>query len=330
MLQLPHNEWRRVEVLASWVELSALSYDDAFVARGEVLNTLNDSALFDKSARVAQRDSSVAGTAAEMASEVWRTLARREHLVGVAWPFKLDGDTLTRKDTTRTLEGAAAYATLLLMEAAAKGWYKRISLPKADRVRTHFEFIVAASLSRSCRGRTTRFGAPFPAGWPRGFANRAKQLADYFGLSAHEEKLKVLAGPQQQDASLDGVTRIPVGDEEAGIPYLLVQCATSKNWLTNKLGEPMIALWREFISWDGPIVKVIAVPFVLREKHELYKASVYHEYAIILDRLRISAGAPDVSISGDVKTELVRWCTRMFQRLPALQAEPGRRRRKAA
>jgi len=319
MLQLPHNEWRRVEVLASWVELSALSYDNAFVARGEVLDTFNDSTLFDNPKRDVESDSSVAGTAAAMAADVWQILARRERLVGVAWPFTLDGDSLTRKDTHCTLGSTVAYTTMLLMEAAAKGWYKRLSLPKADRVRTHFEFIVAASLSRSCKGRTTRFGAPFPAGWPRGFSKRAKHLADYFGLTVEEGKLQTLAVAQQQDASLDGVARLPFGDEEAGIPYLLVQCATSKNWLTNKLGQPMVALWRQFVSWDGPILKVVAVPFVLREQHELYRASLYHEYAIILDRLRISSTAPDLSISDELKTTLVDWCTRMFQRIPVLE-----------
>lgn len=318
MLQLPDNEWRRVEVLASWIELSALSDDNAFVARGEVLDRFHDSALFDTPKREIESDSSVAGTAAAMAADVWQTLGRRGRLVGAAWPFNLDGDTLTRKETHRTLESTVAHTTMLLMEAAVKGWYKRVSLPKADRVRTHFEFIVAASLSRLCRGRTTRFGAPFPPGWPRGFARRAKHLADYFGLPVQEGKLQMLTVAQQQDASLDGVARLPFGDEEAGIPYLLVQCATSKNWLTNKLGQPMVALWREFVSWDGPVLKVVAVPFVLREQHELYKASLYHEYAIILDRLRISSAAPDLSISDELKTTLADWCTSMFGRIAVL------------
>lgn len=320
MIRLPDNNWRQAEVLASWVELSALRADNGFVPRGNVLNALTDSNLFEERGNQRKNDSTSEGSAAATASEIWKTLHRRQRLMGAAWPYQLTEESLTRRAGYKTLPEMAAYTTMLLIEAAAQGWYKTLTLTKSDIARTHFEMIVASSLSRVCGGRTSRFGAPFPKGWPKGFAKRVKYLAGLFGLSASEEKLGILATPQQQDGSLDVVVRWKIGDEEAASAYLFVQCATGKGWVTDKRGEPMMALWNEFVSWDGPYFKVIAVPFVVRDKHELQRASIMHERAIILDRFRIASGEPDKIIEAEFRNVLVAWCQQKFLVLPSQAA----------
>jgi hypothetical protein len=322
MIPLPDNEWRRIEVLASWVELSALAEDDGFVPRGHVLNCFNDSSLFvDKKAASADAsDSSTEGTAAATVADIWRTLRRRQQLVANLWPFDLAEDSLTRREGCKKLPEVVAYTTMLLIEAAASGWYKSLKIAKSDRVRAHFETIVACSLARVCGGRATRFGAPFPSDWPKKFPARVKYLADGFGVRAVAEELRKLASKAQQDGSLDVVVRWKIGDEDAASPYLLVQCATGKTWKKTKLGEPKMTLWGKFVSWNGPCFRVIAVPFVVRGENELYGASVAHEWAIILDRLRIATGEPDKGIDAELRKVLVDWCKRMLVALPAKAA----------
>ncbi len=317
MLLPPDNYWGKTEVLASWVELCALVEDDSFVPRGHVLDMLSDSNLF---ADGAGADSTSDTSSAAATAEIWRTLQRRQRLMGGSWPYVLTDESLTRREGCRKLGEVVSYATMLLIEAAAKGWFRSLTMTKNDEVRTHFEGIVATSLGRLCGGQASRFGAPFPSEWPKGFSRRVKHLASVFGLVSNDVESAKLTSPKQQDGSLDVVARWRIGDEEAASAYLLVQCATAKAWRREKLGEPKMAMWSKLVSWDGPTLRVLAVPFSIRGKDELYGASVDYEWALILDRFRIACGEPDKSIDSDLRAELVAWCRRKFAALPAQAA----------
>ena len=311
MLRLPDSDWAQTEVLATWVELCALVEDDGFAPRGHVFDTLKDSNLFEDGAA----DSTTETSASAKTAEIWWVLRRRERLMGESWPYVLAEESLTRRDGCQKFEQVASYATMLLIEAAAKGWFRALTIEKNDKVRTLFEGIVAASLGRLCGGQASRFGAPFPSEWPKGFPRRVEHLAGIFGLSSKDEEVAKLTSPKQQDGSLDIVARWKIGDEEAASAYLLVQCATARRWQSEKLGEPKMSTWRELVRWNGPTYKVLAVPFSVRGKDELYRASADHEWAIILDRFRIACGEPDKLIDGELRAELVAWCRGKFAAL---------------
>ena len=74
-------------------------------------------------------------------------------------------------------------------------------------------------------------------------------------------------------------------------------------------------LWRKYIAWNGPTYKALAIPFTLRGKGELERASVVHGNAVVFDRLRISAGAPDREIDEALRKNLVKWCLAKFAKL---------------
>jgi hypothetical protein len=313
MLRLPDSHWGQTEVLANWVELCALVEDDGFVARGQVLDTLVDSNLFGNGGT----DSTNESSASAKTADIWWTLQRRQRLLDSSWPYVLTDESLMRRDGYRKLEEVASYATMLLIEASAMGWFRNLTMKKNDAVRTLFEGIVTSSLGRLCGGQASRFGAPFPAAWPKGFSARVKHLAGIFGLSSNDDEVTKLTSPKQQDGSLDIVARWRIGDEDAASAYLLVQCATAKKWRREKLGEPKMAMWGKLVSWNGPAFRVIAVPFSVRGKGELYSASVDYEWAIILDRFRIACGDPDKAIDAGLRAALVVWCRRKFAALPA-------------
>lgn len=319
MLPLPESDWSNPEVLASWMELTVLAEDDGVALRGDALEALRDSQLFADASitRGDERDSSTEDSAASALHETWQVLRRREELLEDAWPLRLTDNTLSRAPGKTTLRPVAAYATILLLEAASSKWYSSIAIEPGDPVREWFEHITVASVGRLIGGRTERFGAPFPRGWPNSFSGRVKQLAGLFGVEAREADVKRLATPDQQDDALDAVARSRLGDEEPGTPYLLVQCATGANWKTDKSGEPRMALWRKYIAWNGPTYKAIAIPFCLRGKGELERASASHGDAVVFDRLRISAGAPDQEIDDVIRKKLVKWCSAKFAKLTA-------------
>lgn len=335
MLPIPQNDWRGAEVLASWIELSALATDGGFVARGTVLDSFKDSGLFDTDSlpHGAASDSATPGTAHAMVADIWLVLDRRSHVVGSAWPFDLTSDKLTRKDGCRVIADVAAYTAMLLIDAAGSGWYEQLTLDSGDPGRTHFESIVEASMRRLSGGRTSRFGAPFPADWPKDFPGRVKRLAEQFGIKAREGDITDFASEAQQDGSLDVVSRLRLGDEEGGSAYILVQCATGEKWLSNKKGEPMMSLWRNFIQWDGPQFRAVAVPYSLREQKALAKASLRHDCAIILDRLRLACGEPDKGLDAPFRATLAKWCVEKLSKCTKKNAAartPSRRKAKRA
>lgn len=313
MLQLPNNDWSKPEVLASWVELNALAHDGAIVLRGEMLATLRDSGLFeDVSAHGEAPDSSSPDSSAAAFADAWRALQRRGHLLGDKWPLSLSKDTLTRRQGREKLESVAAYAAMLLIEAASSKWYPGLKIESGDKVRELFEHIVVASVSKMLGGLTRRFGAPFPADWPRGFVERVKHLCELFEVEAREYDLGQYSSPDQLDDSLDVLGRWKLLDEEEGTPYLLFQCTTGEDWLTDKAGQPCMALWGKYVSWNGPQYKALAIPFTLRERGQLQNASIRHEHAFVFDRLRLAFGMPDDQLEQCHRDELVAWCKSKF------------------
>ena len=221
-----------------------------------------------------------------------------------------------------TLDSNAAYSAMLLIEAASSKWFgDEIKIGGEEKIRIWFEHIAAASIKQLVKGTTVRFGSPFPKGWPSGFPNRVEKMASEFGITHRAAEIDAYASTNQQDDSLDIVSRWRLVDEEPSSPYLLVQCATGANWKAAKVAEPNMDLWRRYISWNGPIYKALAIPFALRGPGELKQISIRHHDTIVFDRIRLAAGRPDQLIEASLRRHLVRWCREKFN----LLTNPGKR-----
>jgi hypothetical protein len=340
ILPLPENNYTRSQVIASWLELTALSEDDGAALRGDALESMRDSSLFPDTSedQGKESDSSDPNSSAGVLAQAWTVLRSRERALGPSWPFLLSEESLTRRPNRQQLEQVSAYASMLLIEAASLKWYARLAIQPGDDIRVWFEEIAVVCMRKLSNGLTMRFGAPFPAGWPRTFAERVKFLANCFELDVREPEIEKFASSEQQDDSLDIVSRLCINDEFEGVPYMLVQCATGANWSTHKPAQPNIPLWDKYISWNGPRLKTLAIPFSLREKGELADASVRHLDALILDRQRLSGSSPDDHIDGELRIKLTAWCRNSFQKFTNLpdsrveSAKPvaGRRRKTAS
>lgn len=329
MLPLPESDYTRSQVIASWLELAALADDDGAAYRGDALESMRDSQLFADSSAADDRkegDSSDPHSAAGNLAQAWAVLRSRERDLGSNWPFCLSDDALTRRPGRKQLDQVCAYAAMLLIEAASLKWYLGLAIKAGDPIRHWFEEIAVACMRRFSNGVTVRFGAPFPSSWPPSFKERVKHLANLFELDARDSEIVRYSSTAQQDDSLDIVTRLRVSDELEGVPYLLVQCATGANWSTHKPAQPTIELWDKYISWNGPRLKALAVPFSLREKGELASASVRHLDALVLDRQRLAGALPDDLIEDGLRQNLTQWCKAKFdtfRKPPAALAVPA-------
>lgn len=334
MLPLPESDYTRPQVIASWLELSGLADDDGAAFRGDALESMRDSQLFADSPSAddgKETDSSDPHSAAGLLTQAWTILRARERGLGAGWPFTLSEDALTRRNGRTELTQVAAYAAMLLIEAGSLKWYARLAIPAGDPIRHWFEEIAVASMRYLASGMTVRFGAPFPAAWPDSFRERVKYLANMFELDARDSEIDRHSSPNQQDDSLDIVARLRVSDELEAVPYLLIQCATGANWSTHKAGQPTMTLWDKYISWNGPRLKALAVPFSLRDKGELADASVRHLDALVLDRQRLAGAVPDDLIDQDLRKNLTEWCKGKFGTFlkQSTSARPVRVKRKS-
>jgi hypothetical protein len=334
MLPLPEKNWSKPHVLASWLELCALARDYGAAYRGSALEMLRDSQLFAdaSSVRGSARDSTSPDSAAGTLEQAWRVLRSRERSLGAAWPLRLTADSLLRRQDRATLSRVAAYTTMLLIEACSLRWYDGLAIQPGDEVRELFEHIAVAAIRRYTDGQISRFGAPFSSDWPPTFPARVKHLASMFGVRANDEDIQKLSGPKQQDDSLDIVARLKFIDEASGLPYLLVQCATGEKWASDKPGQPTMTLWERYITWDGPRLKALAIPFALRDVGELENASVRHFNAVVFDRIRLAGALPDNFIEPALRKRLARWCAAKFavfrrKKQARRRSERGRRLR---
>lgn len=314
MLPIPEQYYTSSEVLASWVELCALADDDGFCVRGAATESLRDSTLFDEKSR-----DDVDTPVVELMNGVWRVLRARQSILTTSWPFEITDDRLTRRGGRNTLDTAAAYTALLLIEAASSKWYASIAIQSGDDIRAWFEHIATASIGALLGGRTIRFGAPFPPDWPTTFAGQVERMAGTFDYKHKAEEIERLSVAEQKDDCLDVVSRWKLGDEAPSSACVLVQCATGANWSSTKTGQPAVEKWKKYVDWRGPIFKGIAVPFALREPNALERASFSHNGAIVFDRIRLCAGNPDALISSDLRTQLTGWCRARFELLSSRQ-----------
>ncbi|MFO0898973.1 MAG: hypothetical protein U0836_16235 [Pirellulales bacterium] len=306
MLDLPKTD--DPEAFATWVELSAIAAENGRVTWGTVSEAFRDSGLFDAG-------SSDEDTAENATGTTWKVLDQRNQMLGTTWPFELTDVALIVRTSKATLESCAAYTAMMLIEAAGGKWYSTLRIEPGDPVRTWFEHITEASLSRILSGTTIRFGAPYPAGCPAEFPARVTFLAGRFGLHAREEEIDEHTSDQQKDDTVDVVARWRIGNEEPGSLFLLVQCATGAGWQADKIGVPRGDLWTDYVAWNGPLVTALAVPFVVSEKRVLLRAG---KRRLFLDRLRLSVGSPDDLLASSMRKPIADWCRNKLALIPRL------------
>jgi hypothetical protein len=314
MLPLPESDATEPTTLAAWLELSLLAVEDSQVSFGAVAEELRDSNLLhvdEKSDDLHERQTA----AEELATNVWSVLEERQRLLGPSSPFIIQRRVIRRRESRKRLEDVAAYVTMLLIEAAGKGWYPKIELKKSDEMRTDFEIVAAAALFGLGNTQVERLGVPYPGMAIKRFRRRVKALVAKFALAANEQELKRFTHPREKDRGLDLVVRIWNDDASGGMPYLLVQCATGIKWVHDKAAEPPMTAWKKFATWDGPALKSIAVPFTVSRPKGLGDAWLRTNNSLILDRLRLSRGNPDRYLDPKSRVKLTKWCNDQFARL---------------
>jgi hypothetical protein len=326
MLDLPASALDEVQVLADWVELNCLTSSPGTLSQSDLADVLIDAGLkgdlpppaFTDEDELALTDQTFENrdVAVRFAQDVWRELHLRQQSVGRGYPFRVDGEVFRARPSD--WKRVPCFMMLLIADLGRRysASSDEVQLKADSKTGRLFEKIVEASLHGLLRGTVVRFGWPRDKGWPTSINDRIKHLAERLELET--ENLTGKTHPNEKDRGLDVVAQVRFGDGGAGSLVLLTQCAVGNAW-KSKTGEPSLTHWRDIYKWNAQLLRMIAVPWRLSAEYDITRTHRLFE-AIVLDRPRLSAGAPDRFLDSSARSDITKWCTGRLSKIPTLKS----------
>lgn len=311
MISLPNDPCvvEELERLADWAEVSCLLSEAGEIWKDELADDLHDSGLLEPPA--AKDDGSLQEQSELLASDILSTLVGRQSRLGTSYPFTVEMDRIAAPNSWRD---HICYIALLLDDLGH--FHTNFERGPSTRFTLYFEKIVQACVAAITKGDCIRFGWPRDRGlgWATHPAERVVQLAERLGVLANGVTERVDA--HEKDIGLDVVARWEFGDARPGSLFLLVQCATGKNWRNAKKGEPSLARWRDLLWWRSRLQRVIAFPWRADMSDKNLAIIASNLEAIILDRMRLlSAGNPDPHLDARIRPGIEEWCDKRMAEL---------------
>jgi hypothetical protein len=323
MIDLPPTGKRDLPVLADWVELCVLSRDDGLVSQTKVADVLSNAGRIGapderpgpgEEEFGAEPDLAPDDPSMHVAEEIWSILRSRRVALGADYPLNVERDLAERRPAAWS-DVPCQMAILLLSNLASYDVALQVVQVDDHTYQQLFEKVVQAAGKGLFHGSSARFGVPRDPDWPVAIEARVARLAEDLELIIEDLTGKV--SPNDGDRTLDVAARLSFGDDGPGTIFVLLQCATGRNW-ANKRAEPILAMVEDLIRWDAVLVRGIAIPWWFGDRQEY--ASWFRKFgkAVILDRPRLLAGKPDDWIQPEYSLLVRQWCEAQLNNLPVL------------
>jgi hypothetical protein len=286
-----------LEVLCDWIEGSVL-FDDLQVSGSEVVDVLCENAIYDEQ-----------DFAWEIVNDAWRLFERRLALADKGSPFKITGMKLERVATWESFP-AHSFCLVLSFARLYPEWARRFGSDYTEQGEL-FERLTCESLMRMFPDWKIR-----PTGWtkanPMKLAKVVEEVAAHLGERMGDVDHWIAASAN--DAGLDVLCHRPFGDDRAGIPVYLLQCASGCNW-EGKLTTPNLDVWAKIVDFTTKPQRAFAMPFALADDDFRYKCVLVG--GMLLDRYRLlSAGRADPDwVSKILKKDLNKWARPRIKQL---------------
>jgi len=219
--------------------------------------------------------------AEDYALKVFEELERRARLLDEAYPFTIDGITITPTDRKNN----SSYLFCLGLNFIS-------DIPENFRTQ-EFESIVKRAAEEYFRGKAVRIGAPWKTGEITDYRALLQLVSDLIpDLGAPTRD----AAPGGGDAGWDVVVVNNFADREFSRIIALGNCATGKtDWLKKGRETEQALFWNFFTrSPEGRnvLLTFLAVPFLMTEEQKLRKTA---RDFISFDRIRICERVPSTS-----------------------------------
>ena len=291
---------------ADWLELTAITADDSESSGHDLAHAIGRAGSIDATVMVDEFDDNAnLDEAVEIeddqleaiADSAFELLAEREEIVGAAYPFNVNGSTLTAEDGVV----ASPYAFLLTLTHFGPlfgGTLDGASL---------FEKISAAALVEYLGGnksaRSLDFGSP-RRGTLKSFRQAIDDLCKKMGEGGGSaDRMKA---SDMKDAGLDLAAWSPFGDDRPNQLSVFGHCAAGQNWRRKITELQPIQFCRSWMRVP-PAQMPLAAFFVPRQIGPSHWETDALHQQLLFDRLRIAPllGALD----GELAERCASWTT---------------------
>lgn len=279
----------RLDVLADWIESSALLLGESF-SRTDFLDHLLEEEVYRDQDR-----------GQYWISDVWSEVQRRQRSLGDGSPFSL---TATRIAPTRAWQEVPGYAFCLALSAAV--FYNEAFpgvAPDYPLQGSLFELLTKASLEVQYPGWTVEH-----SGWspdtPTNLSDVVERVANALGEAIGD--VARWANPNANEAGLDLFCYRPYADRGVGVPLYLVQCASGK-LNHGKLKEPDLDMWGHLVDFTASPRRAHATPLAFTEEDFIKNCGRVN--GLLLDRYRLLEPLNDGAtwMSDELTDELNNW-----------------------
>jgi hypothetical protein len=292
-----HNS--RLSVFCDWLEACTI-FDQREVSSTEAVDMLIEEQIYDSQ-----------DFAREFVSQAFSEISRRASLYFSPHAFRVQGGLLIC-DGDWTDDPAHAFCLLLSLAEAYPQWANSFGSDYTEQGEL-FEILTVESIE-----------ALFPkwtvvkTGWSKAQAVKLEEVITDLVNRLCEVRGAEIARWIRTDANEAGVDLVAyrdLGDDVAGFPVMMFQCASGRNW-TEKVGHPNFNLWRSAVSFAALPLKAFAMPFAI-DPHDL-RSEVIKVGGPFFERSRLLSArrASTVWPSDELEAKLLDWVWPRIASLP--------------
>lgn len=247
------------ELIADWIELSALSQAD-------------NATGFDKLRSVVGEELGIPLQRVDVAINL---LKRRYEILGMVYPFEIKTVGMVRRQEWAVLP----YSYLLRISSGTDHSFSLAAGTNSDRVVNFEKLVVFAMQSLLGSGsKALRFGFP-SEDRPVEFPKAIEWLSKRMGINSGQ----AYRPPRRKDGGVDVVAWRPFRDRRNGFPVYLVQVTCERSY-SHKIYDVDLRLWSGWLNLDADPVSVLAVPTTISAGEEWNEIS---SRVVVLERTRI-------------------------------------------
>lgn len=278
-------------IASDWLELVVLTSEEEWSQAG-VTEVLIEGNIY--------RDQTFA---AEFVQSMFAEIRRRRSLVRPAYPIAIgDSGELV---SVMPSQSAAAHLFCLLLTVGPNysGWVTQFGGDYREQGDL-FELLMVSALQYWFPSwEVTR------TGWGEGTQVELGKFVQLIATAAREELVPnwgQFVPPDANDLGLDIMAVRSFADDEGGLPILMWQCASGKNWV-EKLTTPDTKAWHRVMSVTHTPLRALATPMVIPLGQVKSRRNKSH--GLILDRYRLLPPVPDVGwLDIESTTRIKTWC----------------------
>lgn len=270
MIELP--DLNDIERVADWIELSVV-HDKKTFSKARL------SSLLDQNGEDADE--------ADIDSII-NELMKRGGLYGDASPYIVDGKCVRPKK-----EGRVGPEIIICLIFSIRGVRKKKRENDGTKL---FERLSNEAVKYYLNGEAEVIGFPNK----KNLENQIKRIC----LKTCEKMGSRCPMPSDKDKGVDIIAWKPHKDQRPNQVVILLQCAAGVNF---EQKQPIsLTAWREFINWDAPPLRGIAIPSIPSNEAWL---RIRDNFDMIFDRVRIFRAVYNNTFSDKkLRKEMLTWC----------------------